>query len=375
VFLPAGSIMWWASYYVAGKRVRVNTRQRSRKDALAMLRDRMAAATRGQEAPRADRVTFEDLATGLVARYELDGLRSLDRAQIALGHLRAAFGHHKALAITPAAADGYARDRMAADAAPASVAYELSILKRSFALAVKAGLLTQRLEVEPVKVQNARRGFFERADFEAVRDALPDYLRPVVAFAYLSGWRISEVLGLTWARVDFAAGVVRLDVGTTKSGAGRTFPFAALPELEAVLRAQRDAVSALERDSGRIVPHVFTRRGQPIGSFYKTWRAAIDQAAYEKGPDGARLVVRPNLLGRLVHDFRRSAVRNLTRAGVPERIAMQLTGHKTRSVFDRYDIVNEADLAAGVAKLATFHGQPAPRSGVLPMRRAGSDAA
>jgi integrase len=129
-----------------------------------------------------------------------------------------------------------------------------------------------------------------------------------VTFAYLTGWRVpSEVLRLTWDRVDFGAGVVRLDVRTTKNGAGRTFPFDVLPELAAVPAAP---------------------------------------AALHGGVRGGHLP------GRIPHDFRRMAARNLLRAGVPESWAMQLTGRKTPAIFRRYAITNEAHLREAVTKLA-----------------------
>ncbi len=151
-------------------------------------------------------------------------------------------------------------------------------------------------------------------------------------FAYLTGWRVpSEILPLEWRQVDFAGGTVRLDPGTTKNDDGRLFPFDVLPALVKLLELQQRRRVALS-------PLIFHREGQPIrDAFREPWRAACEAAGW------------PALIP---HDFRRTAVRNLVRAGVPEKTAMLLTGHKTRSVFDRYDIVNEADLREAVSRLA-----------------------
>jgi hypothetical protein len=130
-------------------------------------------------------------------------------------------------------------------------------------------------------------------------------------------------------------------------------------------------VAALERRLARVIPFVFpSAAGGKIGDHHKTWNSAVDRAAHA-GDGMLRRVVRPSLVGRIMHDLRRTAVRNLVRAGVSEHTAMKLTGHETRSVFDRYDIVDERDLAAGVAKLAVLHSRGTV-GGQSPLRQGGA---
>jgi integrase len=131
--------------------------------------------------------------------------------------------------------------------------------------------------------------------------------------------------------------VLRLEPGTTKSDEGREFPHTAIPELKATLEAQRAQVAKLAK-AGTICPWVFHREdGKPIRDFRDAWETACRATG---------------LAGKIPHDFRRTAVRNLVGAGVPEKTAMLLAGHKTRSVFERYHILEDADLRAVVARLA-----------------------
>ena len=182
---------------------------------------------------------------------------------------------------------------------------------------------------------NVRTGFFEADQFTAVKKQLRPALQPVAEFAYLTGWRVqSEVLPLEWRHVDLKAGIVTLDPGTTKNGEGRTIYMTAA--LRTLLEAQKAASEALAKSQEKITPRVFHRNGKPIRHFYKAWQSAC---------------VAADCPGKLLHDFRRTAIRNYVRAGIPERVAMAMSGHKTRSVFDRYDIVSPTDLQTAAATL------------------------
>jgi len=270
-----------------------------------------------------------------VNEYKANGRRSLVDLKMRLNnHILPVFGPQRAAAITTAMMTKFTTDRQEAGATNAEINRELAAIKRAFSLAMKGGKILWTPFIPMLEENNVRKGFFERRQFEWVRGYLPEDLQTMVTFAYITGWRIpSEVLTLQWPQVVFAAGVVRLEPGTTKNDEGREFPLTA--ELRELLEAQRAKAEALKRE-GIIYPWVFHRAGHPIRTYRRSWISACKKAG---------------LPGRIPHDFRRTAVRNLVRAGIPERVAMTMTGHKTRSVFERYNIVSSGDLMEAAKKL------------------------
>jgi integrase len=184
---------------------------------------------------------------------------------------------------------------------------------------------------------NTRQGFFERPDLEAVVAALPAYLQDFTRFAYLTGWRKGEIISLRWSDVDRDAGAIRLRPEAAKTGRGRTVM---LEGDLADLIDRRWEARLLEKDGNvRVAALVFHRDGEPVGDFRKAWATACQAAGV---PD------------KLFHDLRRTAARNMVRAGVPERVAMAVTGHLTRSMFDRYNIVSEDDLRMAAQKTTLY---------------------
>lgn len=290
----------------------------------------------GARHPRMDRLRFSEAADDVLTDYKVNGKKSVEHIERRIKlHLEPFFGNRRMVSITTADVRTYTAQRQTEGAANASINRELAILKRMFTLATQAGKLVHRPYIPMLREDNVRTGYFEREQFLAVRDKLPPALQPVVTFAYITGWRIpSEVLTLQWRQVDFEAKEVRLDPGTTKNREGRVFPFN--DRLKSLLKRQRTVTNAVQRKKGKICPWVFHRAGKRIMGFHRAWKNATEAAG---------------CAGRIPHDLRRTAVRNLVRAGVAERVAMQLTGHKTRSVFERYNIVSDGDLVEAVRKL------------------------
>jgi integrase len=343
--------IWWVQYSWEGQLFRESSESKVRARAGDLLKRRLAEISRGRRVgPQVEKTTFDELAKMLVDDYVVNSRKSLDRAERSIEHLREVFGRSRALDITPDRVSAYIRSRLDR-AQPGTVRLELAALGRMFTLGVRAGKVPHRPYLPSVEVRNTRTGFFEEAELRAVLSHLPADLRPLIEFVHLTGWRIGEARSLTWPQVDFGAGTVRLEPGTTKNDEAREFPFVALPPLEALLHAQAAHTRAIERERGQVIAPVFHRAGKPIKSMHGAWRRACERAG---------------VAGRLIHDLRRTAVRNLERAGVSRSVAMQLTGHKTESIYRRYAIVSVADLRDGVGKLAALHaGSPVAPRGVV----------
>lgn len=278
-----------------------------------------------------------DLEALLVRDYELNGRKSVRWARAAFRHLRALIQTVDVRTAYRATLE-YASERLAAGAAPASVRNEIAVLGRALTIAARVGLIAERPMVARPRVLNARRGFVDREQLGRIRARLPQEISDASLFAFVSGWRRAEIFSLTWSRVDWSVGAVRLDPGTTKNLEGRAFPFGAHGELRRMFE---------RRFLARAGPYVFGRpHGAPVADFRRSWKKACEAAG---------------VVGIVFHDLRRSAVRNMERAGVPRSVAMQLTGHKTESIYKRYAITNEKDLARGVrliARLQVGHHGP-----------------
>jgi integrase len=261
-------------------------------------------------------------------------LRSLDTIVYHMKPILAWFGALNAEQITERDIDLYLKYRLEMGRSTTTVNRELQYLGQSMRLAKRKKLLSDIPHIEKFREDNARQGFFEEADFERLVVFLPDDLQDFVRFAYYSGWRKSEIAQLEWR--DIEGDVIRLRPESSKTKDGRVLVL--VGELAEIIARRR----AVRLD---LLPFVFHRtvhgnEGTPIKRFYRSWKTACESAGLPSD--------------RVFLDFRRSAVRNMTRAGVPRQTAKQISGHKTDSIFNRYDIVDEQDIRAGLLRTQRY---------------------
>ena len=332
---------WYVRFTYGGKRKEERTRAKSEREARTILRNRLTDADRGDYLPEATKTRVAELYEDMRRDYAINRKREADLKKRWAGHLEPVFGGDAAAAITTARIRKYIEERFAEKAAPATVKLELAALRRMFRLGYQGGKVVRVPHFPTIAINNTRAGFFERDAFEKVLAELPDHLRPLATVGYWLGWRKGELLGLERRQVDLETGAVRLDPGTTKNNEGRLVYLP--PEALTALREWDNKTQTLEREGGVIMRHVFHYDGKPIRYLDAAWRSACKRAGVP---------------GMFFHDLRRTAARNYVRSGVPERVAMKVLGHKTRSMFDRYNITSEEDLKQAASRVVS-----APRIG------------
>ncbi len=354
---PWGSVYqrggkWSIKYYRHGRPFRESSHSSDKADAERLLALRRAQILKGEQINlRAARIRMDQLLELPVVDYRRNLRKSLPNLE---GRIRSYLGPffrgRRAAEVTALDIQQFILTRQQACASNAEINRELSVLKRAYSLGMQAGFVTARPYIPMLRENNVRKGFFELHQFEALLLYLTEAMQAVVVFAYVTGWRIqSEILGIQWPQVDFKAETIRLEPGTTKNDDGRIFPFT--DRLRSLLVRQREKAEILKQERGLTCPWVFHRDGKPIKSFRLAFKTACRKAG---------------LSDKIPHDLRRTAVRNLVRAGVPERVAMQLTGHRTRSVFERYNVTSEVDLREAAVKLNRATQVQRPNSGCPP---------
>jgi integrase len=330
--------VYWVKYYRNGKPYYESSHSDKVEVAKRILSKREGEISEGKlPGIYFDKVRFDELADDFLADYRINQKRSLKRAERSTGHLRKFFGGMRVTDITTPRINAYIENRLEEDAANATINRELAALKRMLNMGAKQ--TPPKVNLVPyipmLAEHNIRKGFFEHGEFLALRDALPDYLKGFVTFAYKTGWRVSEIVNLTWDRVDLQNGIVRIEAGETKNREARTV------YLDDELKVIFDQLWEARKKSGKLIPCVFPNRDgtDRIRVFRRAWVRACSDAG---------------LGDRLFHDFRRTAVRNMVRAGIPERVAMMISGHKSRSVFERYNIVNSDDLRQAATRQEAY---------------------
>lgn len=331
--------IWWVQYYHHGKLFRESCRSSQKSVATALLKKREGEVVDGRIPNlQAERTTFEDLTTLLTQNYRNNGRKTLIRVEQLIKHLKKSFAKYRVHEITSPHLLRYIGRRQQEKAAPATINRELMALKRMFNLAVKQ---TPPLvnpytipHIPKLKENNIRTGFFTREEYELLRGFLPDHVKIPFLIAYWTGMRSGEILGLQWDQVDFERGMLQLAPGTTKNGQGRTIPLA-----NEVIHGLKQwwRISRLKYPYCNWVCHyrgTWLRRIPP-----RTWKEACKNA---------------HIPEKIFHDLRRTGVRNLVRVGIPERVAMDISGHRTRSVFDRYNITSAGDLIRAREKINTL---------------------
>jgi integrase len=311
--------------------------------------------------PSERRLTLDDLEAEIVADYERHGKRSVATAKYCLKPVKEFFKHDKLVEITRPRIQEYQTERLRAGMARATVNREVRYLLRGFKLLVDGGRFGAIPRVGVLKGENVREGFLNKPEFEAMVEHLRPEVGDLVRFLYNSAWRSGEALKLEWSKVDVDDWIVRLSRKNEKTKNPRTLPL--VGELREVIE---NRIKARQLDC----PYVFHRSGKVIKSFRNAFKAACVKVGLGRVVEDEQ-TGKVKYIGITPHDMRRSAIRNFRKAGVSESEGMKISGHRTNSVYKRYDIIDEEDQRNTMEKVQEHQRREMEKLKVVPIKRAG----
>lgn len=330
--------VWYAQLYISGRRVVESLRTtdeeqaRRRLAALRRRRDRGRYLDPGQR-----RVTVGELLDDLEAHLEVRGAAGLAKARSTMVAVRDAFGGLPAAELDTAAVERAQRAWMRDGRAAATVNRRCELLRQAYRIAARRTppKVVSVPHVPLLAVNNARQGFLSPGEIQRLLAAVADPdVRDFLEWSAWTGMRPNESRQLTWASVDREARTLALPAQAAKTRRGRTLA------LEGPLWTVIERRLAARRLGCPLVFHRVARgeAGRPVRDVRKAFASALKAAELPT-------TLRP-------YDLRRSAVRNLIRAGVDQAVAMKISGHITDATFRRYNIVSEEDVRAAVRAVA-----------------------
>lgn len=318
--------IWWVKIRVDGRPVYESSKSTKKSDAIKLRDKLLARKARGElSGGTADKALITELLDD-VLKSDIKPSTRYVWGKVIEKNIRPFFGNLKAQRLTTDHMDRYREKRKGEGRSDSTVNRELSILRTSFHNARKR-TPPKVLSVPyfPIVAEtNIRKGFLSDEQYDRLRGELPEELKALFVTAWITGLRRGEITAIQWPQVDFEAGLITLEKGETKNDEPRSVPILDGDMLDLLISSKR------ERDEQwPDSPWVFSRRGERIIDFRWSWDEACKRAGV------------PDLN---FHDLRRTAVRNMRRAGIPQVIRMKISGHKTDSMERRYNIVDAEDL-------------------------------
>ena len=362
-----GSMVWLFAYCAQGREHEESTKTTDLKAAKRWAKDKVQklgkASQEGRRvlSPLAQRVTVGELLEALLADYRIRNVKGLAPV---LSHVKPVierFGDIRAKDLTGRLVDRYVEEQRAAKVADATINRRLQLLRQAFGMEIKRdeARVASVPTIRRLPENNRREGFLEPAEFTAITAGLPAVMADFVGFGYLTAWRPGDLKALRWSMVDMQAGTIRLP--DSKNGQGKSL--AIVGDLVGIMQ-RREQARLLTTPSGdvRVVDHVFHRDGRPIADYRDCWFQACKAAGFtylDPTKTDPKTGKGRERVSKLLYDGKRSAIRNMIRNSVPERVALDVAGIKTRSVLDRYNISSDLDKRSALRAVCLPVPEPA----------------